>query len=59
MAPELLVPGEFGQMDTKPTPQVDIYAFELSIFQAREPDYGYRPLSRTLSPGPDGWNPAP
>jgi len=36
MAPELLVPEEFGQKGAKPTPQADVYAFGLVIFQVRK-----------------------
>jgi len=47
MSPELLVPERFGRSDAKPTPQADIYAFGLVIFQVREQDYGYQPFSYT------------
>ena len=33
MSPELLVPSKFGLKDTIPTPQADIYAFGIVIFQ--------------------------
>ena len=33
MSPELLVPEEFGQKGSKPTPQADIYAFGMVIYQ--------------------------
>jgi len=33
MSPELLIPEEFGIEDALPTPQADIYAFGLVIFQ--------------------------
>ena len=36
MAPELLVPEKFGLIGAKPTPQADIYAFGLVIFQVCE-----------------------
>jgi len=36
MSPELLVPEEFGKEDALPTPQADIYAFGLVIFQVCE-----------------------
>jgi len=36
MSPELLVPQEFGDKGAVPTPQADIYAFGLVIFQVRE-----------------------
>jgi len=38
MAPELLMPEKFGKEDSVPTPQADIYAFGLVIFQVREQD---------------------
>ena len=41
MSPELLIPEEFGKKDALPTPQSDIYAFGLVIFQVREQDYEY------------------
>jgi len=34
MSPELLVPSKFGTKDLAPTPEADIYAFGLVIFQA-------------------------
>ena len=37
-SPELLVPGAFGRGDATPTPQSDIYAFGLVIFQVRRQD---------------------
>jgi len=36
MSPELLIPEEFDREDALPTPQADIYAFGLVIFQVRE-----------------------
>ena len=58
MSPELLVPEEFGRKGAEPTPQADIYAFGLVIFQVREQDRGYRPFmdifSCILSPGSYG-----
>jgi len=36
MSPELLVPDAYNMEDAKPTPQADIYAFGLVIFQVRE-----------------------
>ena len=33
MSPELLTPEEFGKEDAVPTPQSDVYAFGLVIFQ--------------------------
>jgi len=41
MSPELLVPEEFGKTNAAPTPQSDIYAFGLVIFQVCGQDYGY------------------
>jgi len=38
MSPELLIPEEFGKKDAAPTPQSDVYAFGLVIFQVREQD---------------------
>jgi len=40
-SPELLVPEEFGKKGSFPTPQADIYAFGLVIFQVCEEDCGY------------------
>ena len=36
MSPELLVPEEFGKKGSVPTPQADIYAFGMVVFQVRE-----------------------
>ena len=36
MAPEVLIPEEFGKKDAAPTPQSDVYAFGLVIFQVSE-----------------------
>ena len=44
MSPELLVPSNFGMEDSIPTPEGDIYAFGMVIFQVREQDLGYRPF---------------
>ena len=41
MSPELLIPEEFSEKDAVPTPQSDIYAFGLVVFQVCEQDYGY------------------
>ena len=38
MSPELLVPSRFDMEDSLPTPEADIYAFGLVIFQVREQD---------------------
>jgi len=54
MAPELLVPERFGKKYSVPTPQADVYAFGLVIFQVGEQYRGYRPVSYVLSLGPHG-----
>ena len=36
MSPELLVPSKFGVAASVPTPEADVYAFGLVIFQVRE-----------------------
>ena len=41
MSPELLVPSRFGIQDSVPTPQADIYAFGLVMFQVCEQDREY------------------
>ena len=55
-SPELLVPEAFGKKDAIPTPQSDIYAFGLVIFQVRRQDSnpGCWPFLCVLSPGPQG-----
>ena len=40
-SPELLIPEAFGKNDSLPTPQADIYAFGLVIFQVCEQDRRY------------------
>jgi len=50
MSPERLAPREFGMKNSMPTPQADIYAFGLVVFQVCEQDYGY--LSFLHFPGP-------
>jgi serine/threonine protein kinase len=40
MSPELLVPGKFGITGLGPTPEADIYAFGLVIYQVCEQDRG-------------------
>jgi len=45
MSPELLVPSRFGIDHSLPTPEADVYAFGLVIFQVCEEDYGYRRLT--------------
>ena len=41
MSPELLVPKNFGMDNALPTPEADIYAFGLVIFQVREQGWRY------------------
>ena len=41
MSPELFVPSKFGMTNSLPTPQADIYAFGLVIFQVCEQDWRY------------------
>ena len=43
MSPELLVPGRFGFVKSVPTPEADIYAFGLVIYQVCEQDRGCLP----------------
>ena len=43
MSPELLVPSSFGMQDSVPTPEADVYAFGLVIFQVCEQDREHRP----------------
>ena len=38
MSPELLVPSKFGIKNSVPTPEADIYAFGVVIFQVRGHD---------------------
>jgi len=55
MAPELLVPWEFGFTESIPTPEADIYAFGLVIYQVCNHDRGYPPfayISRSLRVNP-------
>ena len=54
MSPKLLVPEEFGKKDASPTPQADVYAFGLVIYQVCEQDCSYLSVLRILSPGPYG-----
>ena len=42
MAPELLMPSYYGKKDSAPTPESDIYAFGLLMFQVRGKDRGYQ-----------------
>jgi len=48
MSPELLVPSKFGFQDSVPTPQADVYAFGLVIFQVCDQDREYRPLTNIV-----------
>ena len=41
MSPELLVPSRFGFTESIPTPEADIYAFELVIYQVCDHDRRY------------------
>jgi len=41
MPPEIMVPSKFGFTDSVPTPEADIYAFGLVIFQVCEQDREY------------------
>jgi serine/threonine protein kinase len=45
MSPELLVPSKFGMKDLVPTPEADIYAFGLVIFQVCKQGRIYRLFS--------------
>lgn len=44
MSPELLIPEEVGRSGPTPTPQADVYAFGLVIFQVCEEVYGCQPF---------------
>ena len=44
MSPELLVPSKFDMENAMPTPEADIYAFSLVIFQVCEQGLLYRPF---------------
>jgi len=52
MSPELLVPEMYGMTTARPSPQADIYAFGLVIFQVREQDREYHLFLCMLSEGP-------
>ena len=55
MAPELLAPSKYGTSSSAPTPESDIYAFGLVIFQVREQDRKFGRLlilSRSLQEKP-------
>ncbi|KAF9644736.1 kinase-like protein [Thelephora ganbajun] len=45
--PELLLPSRFGFMDSVPTPQADIYAFGLVIYQVLTGEIPFRRLRQT------------
>ena len=45
MSPELLVPSMFGMKDSQPTPEADIYAFGLVVFQVCEQGHGHPPFT--------------
>ena len=44
MSPEILIPDLFGREDAVPTPQSDIYAFGMVIYQVFQQDCGYREI---------------
>ena len=44
VSPELLMPGNFGLTESVPTPEADIYAFGLVIYQVREHGRGDLPF---------------
>ena len=48
MSPELLAPQNFGMKHSIPTPQSDIYAFGLVIFQVRGNNDGHKTVHLTL-----------
>ena len=48
MSPELLAPQNFGMKHSIPTPQSDVYAFGLVIFQVRGNDYGHKNRSSDI-----------
>ena len=54
MSPELLVPQEFGKKSAVSTPQADIYAFGLVIFQVFKHGCANRSFLCMHSPGPHG-----
>ncbi|KAF9643108.1 kinase-like protein [Thelephora ganbajun] len=47
MSPELLMPSHFGIKDSVPTPQADIYAFGLVIFQVLTGELPFRRIRQT------------
>ena len=48
MSPELLVPSKFGLKDSIPTPQADIYAFGMVIFQVCRENHRCGPSTQTF-----------
>ena len=48
MAPELLIPREFGFTESLPTQKSDIYAFGSVIYQVRDQDRGYLSCAYTI-----------
>ena len=48
MSPELLVPSGFGLQDSVPTPEADVYALGLVIFQVCEHDRLHRPFAHIV-----------
>jgi len=47
MSPELLVPSKFSMEDSLPTPEADIYAFGLVIFQVLTGEIPFRKIRQT------------
>ena len=48
-SPELLVPSKFGMTNVMATPEADVYAFGMVIFQVGEQDHGHHPFFIILS----------
>ena len=48
MSPELLVPSNFGFTESISTPEADIYAFGLVIYQVCEQDHGHLPFTHVV-----------
>ena len=48
MPPELLAPQEFGATNLRTTPEADVYAFGLVIFQVRENHREHRPVAHII-----------
>ena len=51
LSPERIMPSEFGRVDTIPTPESDVFAFGMTIFQVFEHSRKYLPPP-LLCPGP-------